>query len=206
MRKAKHILIAMIAGTATFACTNGQRTPQSLEANVTENNHETGEPKVENTPAIEATQLAPDPITTPLQCSEFEPVATEWAARYGLDQLDCGTLDARSSQQSWEEGRDCVLKAVASKRSFRAAFRGRGIDSMVANAYVGVAGVPYRLETLWWDASVHAPRDPSEVKYATAMVRSCPAIVEIPDCKVMPLKSCIYCVYQDKPGVDLCEH
>jgi hypothetical protein len=104
-------------------------------------------------------------------------------AELNRDFEDCGIVDPDSTTEQWQAARDCALAAVAEQRAFKLVTWLQGIDSTVGFGYVGLEGVTYGVERLFFDSFIEATTD----------VVSCADLAGVPNCTVEPGEACLDC-------------
>lgn len=109
--------------------------------------------------------------------------------------LDCGIVDPwNNTIGEWQAAVDCALNAATAQQPFKLIVWLQGIDSDVGTGYFGVAAESYQPGTIFYDS--YPP--------ASAVERSCSALVATPNCEVAQGAPCITCEGASE-GVDRCQ-
>ena len=121
-------------------------------------------------------------------CS-IEHEACELAGSLG-EFTDCGVVNPwDDAVELWQAAHDCALAAATAQQPFKLITILQGIDSDVAEAYVGVAARSYALSRFFFDGDPCGGGGCGPVVSAG----SCAGLVATMDCVVEPGNVCLSC-------------
>ncbi len=150
---------------------------------------ETGEPTTGGASTTGAASTGVGTGTTGEAVCSIEHEACELAGSLG-EFTDCGVVNPwDDAVELWQAAHDCALAAAMAQQPFKLITILQGIDSDVAEAYVGVAARSYALSRFFFDGDPCGGGGCGPVVSAG----SCAGLVATMDCVVEPGNVCLSC-------------
>jgi hypothetical protein len=150
---------------------------------------ETGEPTTGGASTTGAASTGVGTGTTGEAVCSIEHEACELAGSLG-EFTDCGVVNPwDDAVELWQAAHDCALAAATAQQPFKLITILQGIDSDVAEAYVGVAARSYALSRFFFDGDPCGGGGCGPVVSAG----SCAGLVATMDCVVEPGNVCLSC-------------
>ena len=150
---------------------------------------ETGEPTTGGASTTGAASTGVGTGTTGEAVCSIEHEACELAGSLG-EFTDCGVVNPwDDAVELWQAAHDCALGAATAQKPFKLIAILQGIDSDVAEAYVGVAARSYALSRFFFDGDPCGGGGCGPVVSAG----SCAGLVATMDCVVEPGNVCLSC-------------